>query len=108
MALFFFFLFFFTASLVVRGMAYMDCLRQALLKVFRVCGNNFASFTRSAQHVADDLPTNRLSNLGLLQTVESDEDGVRPQSICRICQRAVTRFRESRSSGRPYVQRGRP
>ena len=74
----------------------MDRHRNELLKVCRVGGRRFSSFSRSTQYPAKDFVKELSLCFGI--SVEEDVEGVHPTSICTICRRVVGRYQEQQST----------
>ena len=73
----------------------------ALTTVCRVGGRNFSFFSRATRYPANEYAVELQECFGI--DVENDEDRVHPPSICTVCSRLVSRYRDAVSAGRAYT-----
>lgn len=64
----------------------------------------FSSLSRATEYPASDFVVELRACFGI--DVEKDHDEVHPPSICGICRRLVSRYRDAIAAGRQYSQQG--
>ena len=79
----------------------MDRHRHGLSTVCRVGGRRFSSFSSSTRYSGNEYAVELQECFGI--DVENDEDRVHPPSICTVCSRLVSRYRDAVSAGRAYT-----
>ena len=85
----------------------MNRHKLALAKVCRIGGRKFTSLSRPTEYPAREFVSDLRHCFGV--DVERDEEDIHPPSICTICRRQVSRYRDALASGRAlysFVPRG--
>ena len=82
----------------------MDRHKDALAKICRVGGKKLPKSSRCNGYPARDFAGQLQGCLGI--SVDDDQEGVHPPSICTICRRLLGRYQAAVDVGRPYAYGG--